>query len=60
MHGPTCIIWANLTPFSLQTGARNETNVWRLSPDGGAASLHFSPGAAAAGGTLGAMGGRVI
>ena len=44
----------------IQTGARNETNVWRLSPDGGAASLHFSPGAAAAGGTLVAMSGKVI
>jgi hypothetical protein len=22
MHGPTCIFWANLTPFSLQTAAQ--------------------------------------
>ena len=22
MHGPTCIFWANLTPFSLQEAAR--------------------------------------
>ena len=22
MHGPTCIFWANLTPFSLKTGGR--------------------------------------
>ena len=23
MHGPTCIVWANLTPFSLQDSGRN-------------------------------------
>ena len=24
MHGPTCIFWTNLTPFSLQAQARVE------------------------------------
>ena len=28
MHGPTCIFWANLTPFSLE-GMRNLTGYLR-------------------------------
>ena len=28
MHGPTCIFWANLTPFSLQLLADSVAAVW--------------------------------
>ena len=31
MHGPTCIFWANLTPFSLQGAAAFEHWFERLS-----------------------------
>ena len=32
MHGPTCIVWANLTPFSLQYPAWNTCNTTDGSP----------------------------
>ena len=36
MHGPTCIFWANLTPFSLQNDGQNCLNAWPFLPNHGA------------------------
>ena len=38
MHGPTCVFWANLTPFSLQW-SRPNTSSHAIS-DAGLGSLH--------------------
>ena len=41
MVGPTCIFWANLTPFSLEVGLASQVEHWQLAWHKVSAATHI-------------------